>query len=373
MNFLASVCGSRAVTLTNSWNFLGGALVNDSNVFSRTVRCIFPLSSGGGIIWFGHSDTGGSARNLAVYNESTRVWSTNPIGVLNEQVITIVEDSTFIYIGGEFTTIGGVAGYNRIARWNKSTSTVSAMSTQGINGTVISLAVAGGMVYATGSFSQVGGVFCENIARWNGTSWSAMGTGLNSVGRTIAVIGTNVYVGGAFTTAGGVTCNRIAMWNGTAWSSLGTGLTGTTGPDCNIIRASGNLIYVGGRFFTAGGVAVGHIAVYNTTTLQWSALGSGMSGGTATSVYSITITTDGRIIAAGQFTSVDGVAASNIAIRTGTVWSAFSTGITGGAINEVYTTAINNTNNALYAGGGFTTAGYKTVSNVARWSGAETI
>jgi hypothetical protein len=371
MNLLAAISGGRFVSApTNSWNFLGNVLFNDQQVI-QLVKCILPLSSGGGIFWVGHTRPSGSSRFLAVYNESTRIWTTNPVGVFNREVLTIVEDSTFIYIGGEFTTIGGV-GYNKIARWNKSTSTLSNMSTQGMNSRVNSLAVAGGMVYAIGDFSQAGGVTCSNVARWNGTSWSAMGTGLNSIGRTVAVIGTNVYVGGAFTTAGGVTCNRIAMWNGTAWSSLGTGLTGTTGPDCHIIRPSGNLIYVGGRFFSAGGVAVGHIAVYNTTTLQWSALGSGLSG-SYTEVYSITITTDGRIIAAGQFTSVDGVAAVNIAIRTGTLWSPFSTGLTGGVYNVVYATAINNTNNALYAGGGFTTAGGKTVCDVARWSGAETI
>lgn len=36
-------------------------------------------------------------------------------------------------------------------------------------------------------------------------------------------IGTDLYVGGEFTIAGDVVANRIARWDGTSWSALGTG------------------------------------------------------------------------------------------------------------------------------------------------------
>ena len=39
----------------------------------------------------------------------------------------------------------------------------------------------------------------------------------------LAVSGTDVYAGGDFT-AGGVNANRIAKWDGTSWSALGTGI-----------------------------------------------------------------------------------------------------------------------------------------------------
>ena len=39
----------------------------------------------------------------------------------------------------------------------------------------------------------------------------------------LAVSGTNLYAGGCFTTAGGVPANNIAKWNGSAWSALGRG------------------------------------------------------------------------------------------------------------------------------------------------------
>ena len=42
----------------------------------------------------------------------------------------------------------------------------------------------------------------------------------------LAVSGTDLYAGGYFTTAGGVAANYIAKWNGSAWSALGSGMNG---------------------------------------------------------------------------------------------------------------------------------------------------
>ena len=46
----------------------------------------------------------------------------------------------------------------------------------------------------------------------------------------LAVSGTNLYAGGYFTTAGGVTANYIAKWDGSAWSALGSGMSGCSDP-----------------------------------------------------------------------------------------------------------------------------------------------
>ncbi len=202
-----------------------------------------------------------SYNELVVYTESTRVWSSNPLGTFNSGVFALAEDSTYIYIGGNFTTINSTT-YNYIVRWNKSTSAISSLSTQGLNGACRSIAVnsAGTTLYAVGNFTSAGGTTGRNrIAMWNGTTWITMGTGLNSTALCVVIdSSTNfVYVGGQFTTAGGVACNRIARWNGTTWSALGSGLNGAV----YSIAIYNNLLYVGGDFSTAGGTSASRIAV----------------------------------------------------------------------------------------------------------------
>ena len=102
-----------------------------------------------------------------------------------------------------------------------------------------------------GWFTDAGDVAAaDHIAKWNGTAWSALGTGLNGIVKAIAVSGSDVYVGGWFTDAGDVAvADHIAKWNGTAWSALGTGLNSTV----NAIAVG--TLYVGGWFTDAGGVA----------------------------------------------------------------------------------------------------------------------
>jgi len=87
-----------------------------------------------------------------------------------------------------------------------------------------------GDVYAGGYFTTAGGVAANYIAKWDGTAWSALGTGAGRQDNytpcvwALAVDDSgNLYAGGYFTTAGGVDVNYIAKWDGTAWSTVGTG------------------------------------------------------------------------------------------------------------------------------------------------------
>jgi hypothetical protein len=76
-------------------------------------------------------------------------------------------------------------------------------------------------------------ILADNIAKWNGSSWSRLGSGVN--GDVLALetfddgtgAGPALYAGGAFVAAGGASANRIAKWDGKNWSPLGT--TGMSG------------------------------------------------------------------------------------------------------------------------------------------------
>src|SRR6185503_8786060 len=86
----------------------------------------------------------------------------------------------------------------------------------------------GAALYVGGQFTTAGGVAATCIAKTNGSSWSALASGLNLNVDAVSVFddggGPALYAGGTFTSAGGVPLNRIAKWNGSGWSALGSGM-----------------------------------------------------------------------------------------------------------------------------------------------------
>lgn len=75
----------------------------------------------------------------------------------------------------------------------------------GTSGQVNAVAVsATGDVYIGGAFDRINNQTVNNIAKWDGNAWSALGTGVSATVNAILINGTDVYVGGTFTTAGGV-------------------------------------------------------------------------------------------------------------------------------------------------------------------------
>jgi len=97
----------------------------------------------------------------------------------------------------------------------------------GMGGTspyVNALTVYNGELIAGGYFSTAGGATCTHIARWNGSAWQALGSGMNDAVYALAVYNGELVAGGTFTTAGAVPCNFIARWNGSAWQALGAGM-----------------------------------------------------------------------------------------------------------------------------------------------------
>jgi hypothetical protein len=145
-----------------------------------------------------------------------------------------------------------------------------------MNDQVLALAVGpDGTLYAGGLFTTAGGGAANYIAKWNGTAWSALGTGMGAAVYALAVgpDGT-LYAGGVFTTAGGGAANYIAKWNGTAWSALGTGVNSavyalSVGPD--------GTAYAGGQFTSAGGISLPDgIAQWNGST--WMPIGANLPG-----------------------------------------------------------------------------------------------
>ncbi|MEI6424987.1 MAG: hypothetical protein WCP55_22440, partial [Lentisphaerota bacterium] len=118
-------------------------------------------------------------------------------------------------------------------------------------------------LYIGGNFTVAGDTLASKIAKWDGSSWSALGSGMNKTVYSLAFDSSgNLYAGGDFTTAGGISANYIAKWNGTTWSALGSGMSGGACTVNSIAFNSGNL-YAGGLFTNAGGVSANYIAKWN--------------------------------------------------------------------------------------------------------------
>ena len=113
---------------------------------------------------------------------------------------------------------------------------------------------------AGGNFTEAGGVSAKYIAKFNGTSWSPVGSATslnNSVGKMFT-FNNVLYVAGYFTSAGGASNTAyIAKWDGSTWSSVGFYLSAYA----RTVRVINGALYVGGSFLTANSTTVNRIVV----------------------------------------------------------------------------------------------------------------
>jgi trimeric autotransporter adhesin len=155
-------------------------------------------------------------------------------------------------------------------------------------------------VVAGGYFDQAGPVPVGSIATWTGSEWLAMGGGLRGVNAlaqvyAMATLGGDLYVTGSFATAGAGTAANIARWDGTAWSALGSGLNGTG----YALAVLGGRLYVGGRFSAAGTTAANGVAAWDPATSTWSALGNAPAYDD--SVLGLAVIGDRHLVIGGKF------------------------------------------------------------------------
>ncbi len=115
-----------------------------------------------------------------------------------------------------------------------------------------------GNLITAGEFDSVGGVMTNNIAAWDGNSWSSLGEGIHGSVTTLTIYGNELVAGGRFDSAGNVAANNIAVWNGSAWSALGSGVNG--GVTC--LTVFDGKLAVGGIFTRAGGKESRYLAVW---------------------------------------------------------------------------------------------------------------
>lgn len=338
----------------NSWASLGSGMNNEvralavsgSNIYAGG-RFTLATNNGGGMVL---------ASRIARWNGNS--WTNLGQG-LNNEVHALMVSGSEVYAGGLFTTAGGVSA-NYIAKWNGNNWTnLAAGMAAPSSPAVYALAGSGNGLYAAGNFKTAGGIEANHVAKWNGINWTNLGLGLNSPANALALSGTEVYVGGQFTRAtntGGaiITVNRMAKWNGSVWSPLSSGLNGTV----QALTLSGSSLYAGGQFTTAGGNSASYAAKWDGSI--WSSLGASLNN----AVNALAVS-GGDLFVGGRFTWAGGKNANSIAKWDGNDWSALALGR--GINGRVLALVVSGTE--VFAGGRFTAAGGNPATNIAKWDG----
>jgi hypothetical protein len=292
---------------------------------------------------------------------------------LNSYVYTLELHSGQLYAGGIFTNAGAVAAAN-VAVWDGSSwSSLGSGPANGVNNSVSTLAFQGDSLYAGGTFSVAGGVPANGIALWDGSSWSALGSGCRGGVSCIGILGSDIYVGGGFTNVGGVSARSFAKWDGVSWTTwpVTDGVFQYPLNDTpNRMLVKDGWLYIGGIFNQAGDVIVNHITRYDGSNFYQ--LGEKAANGFATPPINVACIgqADDGIYVGGLFTAAGKTLANRIARWDGTNWNTVGGGTMGGASAANRVLAIAGQGSDVFVGGTFTNVGGIDVSNIARWDGA---
>ena len=263
------------------------------------------------------------------------------------------------------------------ARWNGiSWSAVGS----GVDGTVADLWVAGnGDLYAGGLFSLGSPSQRVNVARWNGSSWQALGTGTQSPQWpeagvfALAEMPGGIVAGGQFDAAGGTPAYKVASWNGSAWSAMGGGLE-QYGPsfEPSIVQAlvptSNGELFALGSFASVSGLDGSGVARWNG--VSWRPLRSVGIGAPPTVLHR---STSGDLYLGGSFRSIDGVVCNGIARRGASGWLPLGGGIDvypNTSYGPFVEAVASLPNGDIVVGGSFATAGGVTAPALALWDGS---
>jgi hypothetical protein len=214
------------------------------------------LTKVNGILYAG----GGFTNNIARWNGSS--WSTIPSSPITDYVTAFAVSGNILYIVGKFPK--GIISYDTMnTTWG--TPGLDNVGLTGISSTtndVFGILINGSNIYVVGNFTQAGGNSANRVAKWNGSSWSALGSGIdNNNAYAIGIVNNILYVGGDFTSVNGnASIQNIAQWNGSTWSAVGTGLGNAVGA----IATYKGILYAGGSFTDAGGnTTADYIAQWN--------------------------------------------------------------------------------------------------------------
>jgi trimeric autotransporter adhesin len=295
-------------------------------------------------------------------------------GEIGARVNAIAEDSAGnIYIGGEFTTVGGVRAEN-VARWTG--SAWLAMTDEfgtGPDITVNAIAVADDDTVCVGGEGGGGWFgFGRNAVKcWDGEAWNDLGPDIDGTLYAMRYIDGQLWIGGDFSRIDPDPFDEedplgprgLAVWNGSEFVPATPGGEGTGAVMDEEWEMGGEPVYaigenpagepcIGGMFSEIDGVPSSFVACLGVD--GWYDLSEGLN-----SVVRVLHSDGTRFFAGGYF-------GGGIAELVGGEWSAFQGGVEGGM--WTYVMDIATVGDAVYVGGQFGgAAGGVSSANMIAW------
>ena len=322
----------------------------------------------------------------AVPGKSGIIYTPLGSGLSTAECYSLASFQGSLFAAGYFDLAGGVPGTAKLARWDgQAWNSVGALLEGGLNqlwGLTTWNSGQGDNLYIAGNFTNIGGSGANYFARFDGTSFFPVGSAPIAGNVPLIVFtshvhddgnGAALYIGGRFTSVDGVPASRIAKWNGTSWSALGTGVTGSgSTPSVNTMvtfdDGTGPALYVGGQTFTtAGGIPANRVAKWDGKT--WSAVGNGFANGI---VWKLAVYNDGTgdaLYAFGTFTASGATPINRMAKWNGTSWEQWGGGANGTVFNALKVPGDQGFGDVLVLGGQFTTIGTDARIRVAAYEG----
>jgi hypothetical protein len=297
-------------------------------------------------------------------------------GVVRIRTALVIDDS--VYFGGSFGVAGrgeGLVTSSNVVEWDGTrfnSMDGGVINTTGITiepGVFTLVEADNGDIVAGGDFTiGASGVGLGNLGAFDGDEWKSLdvrekaSNGLLGTVRAFASIGDgDVVVGGDFVGTTGVGLDNIALYDGTSFSALGGGLPGGV---ASLLVDDDGTIWAGGGFTDAGITGADYLAFLSDAD-EWEALPVQLDG----NVSALATCPDGSLIATGAFVEdTDGTALNYIARWNGAAWTALGGGLEGEEFSTFGRAVVCGPDGTIYVGGSFDAAGGVDAENFAVWS-----
>jgi uncharacterized delta-60 repeat protein len=388
-------CSQAWVNVAGIWKtfFLAGGVLDQSfinnvgNGASGEIKTIAKQSDGKIILGGAFTSFNSLSSNFIIrlnkdgsIDPSFQTNSATPLSTDFVNSIAVQSDGKILVVGN-FSSIRSVS-VNNIIRLNSNgtndTTFISNIGT-GANGAInVVLVQADGKILLAGAFTSFNGTSANRLVRLNSngtldTSFIAsIGTGAsgNILSMAIQPSDDKIIIGGDFVTFNGTTVNRLVRLNpsGTRDTAFTTAIGTAVNSSISSIAIQQNLkIVLGGLFTSFNGASVNRFIRLNSGGTLDSAFVANVGDGPNTSIVALASQSDGKIIIGGNFTSFNGAAVGRGIRRfnsDGTVDASFSENLGTGTDAIVRAIAILDSGNIVF-GGNFSAFNGVSISRIA--------